>query len=164
MQIIGPHQVTRQVARLPHVNQRDAKFSASLVQSIMLRQRNPLYWRSWLSMRVQIMRGLFGTAFLLISTACFAADLGEPPPGYGGPYGAPAYGGPGYGEPAYGAPVYGGPAYVYRGPVYGGLAYGAPVYGGPVYHGPMYRGPIYGGPAYGAPVYRGPVYGGMPPY
>jgi hypothetical protein len=164
MQIIGPHQVTRQVARLPHVNQRDAKFSASLVQSIMLRQRNPLYWRSWLSMRVQIMRGLFGTAFLLISTACFAADYippgdtGETPPGYGGP----VYGGPGYGEPAYGAPVYGGP-------VYGGPAYGAPVYGGPVYGGPVYRGPIYSGPAYGAPVYRGPVYGGpvygvMPPY
>jgi len=189
MQIIGPHQVTRQVARLPHVNQRDAKFSASLVQSIMLRQRNPLYWRSWLSMRVQIMRGLFGTAFLLISTACFAADYippgdtGETPLGYGGPaygptayggpvYGRPAYGGPVYGAPVYGGPVYGDPAYgapVYGAPVYGAPVYGGPVYGGPVYRGPMYRGPIYGGPPYGAPVYRGPVYGGpiygvAPPY
>ena len=80
------------------------------------------------------MRGLFGTAFLLISTACFAADYfppgdtGETPPGY-----------------------------------YGGSAYGGPVYGGPVYRAPVYGGPRYGEPAYGAPVYGGPVYGVMPP-
>jgi len=66
-------------------------------------------------MRVRIMRGLFGTAFLLISTACFAADfippgdMGEMPPGYGGPAYAPAYGGPAYGGPVYGGPIYGGP-------------------------------------------------------
>ena len=78
-------------------------------------------------MRVRIMRGLFGTAFLLISMACFAADfippgdMGETPLGYGGPAYAPAYGGPAYG-----------------GPVYGGPAYGAPAYGGPVYGGPIY--------------------------
>ena len=83
-----------------------------------------LFARSWLShlfsMRVWIMRGLFGTAFLLISTASFAADfvppgdMGETPPGYGGPpaYGAPAYGGPVYGGPGYGAPVYVGPVCV----------------------------------------------------
>ena len=76
-------------------------------------------------MRVWIMRGLFGTAFLLISTACFAADyippgdMGETPPAYGGP--------------AYGGPVYGGPVYGYGGPIYRGPAYGAPVYRGPAY-------------------------------
>src|SRR3984893_10279304 len=106
------------------------------------RQCNPICFGSWLSMRVRIMRGLFGTAFLLISTACFAADYippgdtGETPPGYGGS----AYGGP-----VYGGTVYGGP--VYRGPVYGGPVYGGPAYGAPVYGGPVYRGPIYGGPA-----------------
>jgi hypothetical protein len=66
-------------------------------------------------MRVRIMRGLFGTAFLLISMACFAADfippgdMGETPLGYGGPAYAPAYGGPAYGGPVYGGPIYGGP-------------------------------------------------------
>ena len=56
------------------------------------------------------MRSLLGTAFLLISTACFAADI-TPPVDMGG---AP----PMYGEPMYGEPMYGGP--VYGGPVYGG--------------------------------------------
>ena len=62
------------------------------------------------------MRCLLGIAFLLISTACFAADISPPvgmggmPPIYDEPmYGGPAYGGPMYGEPAYGGPVYGGP-------------------------------------------------------
>ena len=36
MESIGPHYLTRQVARLRYVNQRDAKFSPSSVQSIML--------------------------------------------------------------------------------------------------------------------------------
>src|SRR6516225_8151524 len=81
-----------------------------------------------------IMKSLLGTAFLLISTACFAADI-TPPVDMGGT-----------------PPMYGGP--VYRRPVYGG-----PVYGGPIYGGPMYGGPMYGGPAYGGPVYRGPAYG-----
>src|SRR6516164_3664289 len=89
-----------------------------------------------------IMRSLLGTAFLLISTACFAADI-TPPVDMGG---AP----PMYGEPMYRQPVYVGP--VYGGPVYGGPVYRRPVYGGPVYGGPVYGGPVYGGPAYGGPV------------
>jgi hypothetical protein len=150
--------------------------------SFCRRQCNPLCWRSWLSMRVQIMRGLFGTAFLLISTSCFAADFippgdtSETPPEYGGPvYGAPAYGGPVYGGPVYAAPAYGGPVYgapIYVAPAYGPV-YGGPPYGGPVYHGPVYPRPVYSGPAYGAPIYRapvyrapvygGPIYGALPP-
>lgn len=69
------------------------------------------------------MRGLFGTAFLLISTACFAADYippgdtGQRPRVYRPAYGPPVY----YGGPVYGAPVYGPPAYdptmYYRGPL-----------------------------------------------
>ena len=93
------------------------------------------------------MRWLLGIAFLLISPACFAADI-PPPVDMGGT--PPMYGGPVYGGPVYGRPVY--PVY----PVYGGPVY--PVYRGPAYGGPVYRGPVYGGP-----VYDGPMYGGMPP-
>src|SRR6516165_1603133 len=92
-----------------------------------------------------IMRRLLGTAFLLISTACFGADI-TPPVDMGG---AP---------PMYGEPMYGGP--VYRRSVYVGPIYGPPLYGGPVYRRPVYRGPVYGGPVYGGSVYRGPMYGG----
>ena len=81
------------------------------------------------------MKRLLGTAFLLISPPCFAAD-NIPPVGMGG---TP----PVYGAPMYGGPVYGGPVL----PAYRG-------YGGPVLPAlPAYRG-------YGGPVYRGPVYGG----
>src|SRR6516164_4436790 len=69
-----------------------------------------------------IERWLLGTAFLLISVPCSAAD-NIPPVDMGGTphvYGAPMYGGPAYGGPALSA---------YRG--YGGPVYG-PVYGGPV--------------------------------
>jgi hypothetical protein len=114
---------------------------------------------SRLSMRLRIMKRLLGTAFLLISPPCFAAD-NIPPVGMGGPppvYGAPMYGGPVYGGPVlpayrgYGGPVYGGPVLPAL-PAYRG--YGGPVYGGPVLPAlPAYRG-------YGGPVYRGPVYGG----
>ena len=81
------------------------------------------------------MRWLLGIAFLLISPACFAADI-PPPVDMGGT------------PPMYGEPMYGGPAYA--GPVYRAPAYGGPVYGGPVYGGPVH-------------IYGGPVYGGMPP-
>ena len=82
-------------------------------------------------MRVRIMRWLLGTAFLLISAPCFAAD-NIPPVDMGGT------------PPVYGAPMYGGPVLsTYRG-------YGGPVYGGPVL--PAYRG--YGGPVYGGPMPR----------
>src|SRR6516225_9968632 len=98
--------------------------------------RNHRMPRLRLLMRLgEIMRRLLGTAFLLISTACFGADI-TPPVDMGG---AP--------------PVYRRP--VYRGPVYGG-----PVYGGSVYRGPMYGGPDYGGSVYGGPMYGGPMYGG----
>ena len=87
--------------------------------------------------RVRIMRWLLGTAFLLISAPCFAADnippvdMGATPPVYG--------------APIYGGPVYGGPVL----PAYRG--YGGPVYGGPVLPAlPAYRG--YGGPVYGGPM------------
>jgi hypothetical protein len=156
---------------------------ASAALNFRRRQCNPLCFVSAIHYageagsryEVRIMRGLIGTAFLLISTACSAADFIPPGPAYGTPaYGGPVYDEPVYDEPVYGAPVYGGPAYVYRGPGYGGPAYGAPVYGGPVYGGPVYgapvyggpvyRGPVYGGPIYGGPAYGAPVYGGVPPY
>ena len=66
------------------------------------------------------MRWLLGTAFLLISAPCFAAD-NIPPVDMGGT------------PPVYGAPMYGGR--VYGGPVLPAL---------PAYRG--YRGPVYGGP------------------
>ena len=50
------------------------------------------------------MRWLLGTAFLLISTACFAADI-IPPVDMGG---TPVYRGPVYGGPVYDGPMYGG--------------------------------------------------------
>ena len=86
-------------------------------------------------MRLQIMRWLLGTAFLLISSPSFAAD-NIPPVDMGG---TP----PVYGAPMYGGPVYGGPVF----PAYRG--YGGP--GGPVLPAlPAYRG--YGGPVYGGPM------------
>ena len=90
-------------------------------------------------MRVRIMRWLLGTAFLLISPPCFAADNISPVDMGGTP--------PVYGAPMYGGRVYGGPVLPAL-PAYRG--YGGPVYGGPVlpalpaYRG--YRGPVYGGP------------------
>ena len=85
------------------------------------------------------MRWLLGTAFLLISAPCFAADnippvdMGATPPVYG--------------APIYGGPVYGGPVL----PAYRG-------YGGPVLPAlPAYRG-------YRGPVYGGPMDGVMPPH
>ena len=110
-----------------------------------------------------IMRWHLGTAFLLSSTACFAADIAPPvdmdtaPPMYGSApaYDGPVYGGPVYRAPAYGEPMYGGP--VYRGPVYPRQAYRGPAYGGPVYPEPMYGEPMYGEPD------GGPIYDEMPP-
>jgi hypothetical protein len=83
------------------------------------------------------MRWLPGIAFLLISTACVAADI-PPPVDMGGT------------PPIYGEPMYRGPAY--------GPAYGGPVYGGPVYGVPIYDEPMYGEPS--DPMYRGPMYRG----
>ena len=104
-------------------------------------------------MRLRIMRWLLGTAFLLISPPCFAADNIRPVDMGGTP---PMYGAPMYGAPMYGGPVYGGPVLPAL-PAYRG--YGGPVYGGPVL--PAYRG--YRGPVYGGPVYGGPMDGVMPP-
>jgi hypothetical protein len=90
------------------------------------------------------MRWLLGTAFLLISPPCFAAD-NIPPVDMGRT------------PPVYGAPMYGGPVL----PAYRG--YGGPVYGGPVLPAlPAYRG--YGGPVYRGPVYGGPMDGVTPPH
>ena len=66
--------------------------------------------------RVRIMRWLLGTAFLLISAPCFAAD-NIPPVDMGAT------------PPVYGAPIYGGPVLPAL-PAYRG--YGGPVYGGPM--------------------------------
>ena len=93
------------------------------------------------------MRWLLGTAFLLISPPCFAADNIRPVDMGGTP---PMYGAPMYGAPMYGGPVYGGPVLPAL-PAYRG-------YGGPVLPAlPAYRG-------YHRPAYGGPMDGVMPPH